>query len=118
MVCGFQASLAPSGTPSTGFERLHHFVERPLRSRSRGRPRRGDVLGAGFQRRFEHLSASPALGRIGDQAHAVEAMADRARRAEIAAVLGESGAHVGAVRLRLSVSASTISATPPGPKPS
>ena len=48
-----------------------------------------DVVGAGFDRGFEHLVGIAGAGRIFDQAQALEAVADAAARAEIAAVLRE-----------------------------
>src|SRR3546814_14996720 len=56
---------------------------------------RRDVLGPCFQRGFEQRVGVARARRIGDEAHPIEAVADRARRAEIAAVLRHRGAHVG-----------------------
>ncbi|MCY1172893.1 hypothetical protein D9M73_130370 [compost metagenome] len=53
------------------------------------------VLGTGLKRCLEHLFGIARGRRIGDQAHPVERMADRARCAEVAAILGHAGAHVG-----------------------
>jgi hypothetical protein len=61
------------------------------------------------------LSALAGLGRIDDLADAVEHEGHRAGFAQRAAGLGEGERTLEAVRLRLSVSASTMTATPPGP---
>src|SRR5204862_6117653 len=54
-----------------------------------------DIVGAGIDRGFEHLLFVAGGGRIFDQAHPVEAMADAAAGAEVAAIFGEDGADVG-----------------------
>ena len=74
------------------------------------------VVGAGLDRRLQHLVGAAGRRRIDDLADAIEHEGDRAGLAQRAAVLGEvRSAPTPAVRLRLSVSASTIMATPPGP---
>src|SRR5206468_1637548 len=54
-----------------------------------------DVLGAGLDRRFQHLVGIPGTDWIFDQAEPLEAVADASARAQIAAVLGEDRADVG-----------------------
>src|SRR5690348_8129327 len=54
-----------------------------------------DIFGAGLDRGFEDLVGVPRARRIFDEAEALEPVADAATGAQIAAVLGECGAHVG-----------------------
>src|SRR5215218_2243420 len=53
------------------------------------------VVGAGFDRCFQHLVRIAHARAIFDQAHPLEAVAHGSRRAEIAAILREGGADVG-----------------------
>ena len=80
-VAGFQPSLALPPRRAR-LERLGDFVQRS-RARSRSRwpsSSRFDILGAGLDRRFEHLVGIARAGAIFDQAHPLEAVADAARR--------------------------------------
>src|SRR5206468_4084648 len=54
-----------------------------------------DVLGSGLDRRFEHLLVIAGAGWIFDQSQPLEAVADAAACAQIAAVLGEDRPDVG-----------------------
>src|SRR5690606_79604 len=54
-----------------------------------------DIVGAGFDRRFENLFLIAGRSGIFDHALAFEAMGDRAFRPQIAAILGEGGADAG-----------------------
>ena len=53
------------------------------------------IFRAGFQCSLKYAVGIACARRIGDEAHTIEAMAHRARRAEIAAIFAERGAYVG-----------------------
>src|SRR3546814_12290239 len=75
--------LGAFGFAEHRFERAGDLVERFLRGPDLvAILARRDVLGPCFQRGFEQRVGVARARRIGDEAHPIEAVADRARRSE------------------------------------